>query len=269
MEGRDTPSRGLDITARFLAAAARARGRGAGRRQRHVLPAHRPDRRKVDPERRRPSYDHRSGGAAREAKPRSFTYGDDFLAAAVSGVAEGSLIYVGHGYVVKEKNLDAYKGLDVTGKILVSHSGYPSGVSRSDVRGPSGERWESRGHLCGEARRERRDLHSVVRLSHALGSQSQRVERGRDDAHGECDVVAGRRNRKCRRSRRRRRCCRRCSRTRRSPRREIFRRAQTNEPAEGVHFERRRSRCVSASRRRRRRCRRRTSSRSCGAAIRS
>ena len=61
----------------------------------------------------------------------------------MSGVAEGGLIYVGHGYIVKEKNLDAYKGLDVTGKILVSHSGYPSGVSRNDVRGPSGERWDS------------------------------------------------------------------------------------------------------------------------------
>jgi hypothetical protein len=142
MEGRDTPSRGLDITARFLALQlARAGAEPAGDNgtyfQRIGLTT-----RKVDPAKTTATLT-TGGGAGKEAQPRSFSYGDDFLAAAVSGLAEGGLIYVGHGYVVKEKNLDAYKGLDVTGKILVSHSGYPSGVSRNDVRGPSGERWES------------------------------------------------------------------------------------------------------------------------------
>jgi hypothetical protein len=135
MEGRDTPSRGLDITARFLAVQlARAGAEPAGDNgtwfQRIGLTT-----RKVDPE--------KTTATLTDKKPRSFTYGHDFLAAAVPGVAEGSLIYVGHGYVIKEKNLDAYKGLDVAGKIVVSHSGYPPGVSRNDVRGPSGERWES------------------------------------------------------------------------------------------------------------------------------
>jgi hypothetical protein len=143
MEGRDTPSRGLDITARFLALQlARAGAEPAGDNgtyfQRIGLTT-----RKVDPAKTTFTLTKGGGAAGSEAKPRSFTYGDEFLAAAVSGVAEGSLIYVGHGYVVKEKKLDAYKGLDVAGKILVSHGGYPAGVSRNDVRGPSGERWES------------------------------------------------------------------------------------------------------------------------------
>jgi hypothetical protein len=150
MEGRDTPSRGLDITARFLAVQlARAGAEPAGDNgsyfQRIGLTT-----RKVDPDKTTATLTvgGGSGGAGASGtpaagKPRSFSYGHDFLAAAVSGVAEGSLVYVGHGYVVKEKNLDAYKGLDVKGRILVSHSGYPPGVSRNDVRGPSGERWES------------------------------------------------------------------------------------------------------------------------------
>jgi hypothetical protein len=140
LEGRDTPSRGLDITARFLALQlARAGAEPAGDNgtyfQRIAL-----TKRKVEPAKTTFTLTRGGGG---DAKPRSFAYGEDFLATAVSGMAEGGLVYVGHGYVVKEKNLDAYKGIDVSGKILVSHSGYPSGVSRNDVRGPSGERWES------------------------------------------------------------------------------------------------------------------------------
>ena len=137
MEGRDTPSRGLNIAANFLAVQlARAGAEPAGDSgtyfQRIGL-----TKRKVDPEKTTFVLTRGTG------KPRSLTYGHDFLAAAVPGTAEGGLIYVGHGYVIKEKNLDAYKGLDVTGKILVAHSGYPQGVSRNDVRGPSGEKWES------------------------------------------------------------------------------------------------------------------------------
>lgn len=138
MEGRDTPSRGLDITARFLAVQlARAGAEPAGDNgtyfQRIGLTT-----RTVDPDKTTAALTSKTS-----KRPRSFTYGHDFLAAAVSGAAEGSLVYVGHGYIVKEKNLDAYKGLDVKGKILVSHSGYPPGVSRNDVRGQSGEKWES------------------------------------------------------------------------------------------------------------------------------
>jgi hypothetical protein len=145
LEGRDTPSRGLDITARFLAMQlARAGAEPAGDNgtyfQRIGL-----TRRKVDPAKTTATLTKAggSGGGAGSEAPRNFKYGDEFLASAVSGAAEGGLVYVGHGYVVKEKNLDAYKGLDVTGKILVSHGGYPAGVSRADVRGPSGEKWES------------------------------------------------------------------------------------------------------------------------------
>jgi Zn-dependent M28 family amino/carboxypeptidase len=45
---------------------------------------------------------------------------------------------------VKSKNIDAYKGLDVKGKIIIAHDGMPQGVSRADTRGKSGpDKWES------------------------------------------------------------------------------------------------------------------------------
>jgi Zn-dependent M28 family amino/carboxypeptidase len=71
-------------------------------------------------------------------------YGTDFLAGDTPGTVEGPLVYVGHGYVVKAKNIDAYKGIDVKGKILVANDGMPQGVSRAELRGASGpDRWES------------------------------------------------------------------------------------------------------------------------------
>ena len=44
---------------------------------------------------------------------------------------------------MKAKGLDAYKGVDVTGKILVANTGLPEGVTRSDTRGEPGEAWQS------------------------------------------------------------------------------------------------------------------------------
>ena len=148
------------------------------------------------------------------AKPRSFTYGHDFLAAAVSGVAEGSLVYVGHGYVIKEKNLDAYKGLDVKGKILVSHSGYPPGVSRNDVRGPSGEQWESA--VTYAAKNGGKGVIYIPSFDALTRWDRNRNERAKKARHGwTARRRRGRRNRKCRQSPHRRRCWRRSSRTRR------------------------------------------------------
>ena len=54
------------------------------------------------------------------------------------------MVYVGHGYVVKKKEVDAYAGVDVKGKIVIAHSGFPEGVTRADLRGESGPgTWES------------------------------------------------------------------------------------------------------------------------------
>jgi Zn-dependent M28 family amino/carboxypeptidase len=45
---------------------------------------------------------------------------------------------------VKKKDVDAYAGVDVKGKIVVAHAGYPEGVTRADLRGESGpDTWDS------------------------------------------------------------------------------------------------------------------------------
>jgi hypothetical protein len=133
MEGRNTPSRGLNVAANFLAENLSRWGfTPAGDNgtyfQRIAL-----TQKRLDPARTTLTVD-----------GITFKYGDDLLAAAVPGTVEGGLVYVGHGYIVKAKNVDAYKGLDVSGKILVALSGYPNGVVRNDVRGESGpDKWES------------------------------------------------------------------------------------------------------------------------------
>ena len=130
LEGRETPSRGLDIAARFLATELSRFGLEPagddGYFQKMTM-----TRRKID-----------AAGSRLTLKDRSFTYGDDFLAT-TPGKGSGSLVYVGHGYVVKAKGLDAYKGVDVAGKILVANTGLPEGVTRSDTRGEAGDAWQS------------------------------------------------------------------------------------------------------------------------------
>jgi hypothetical protein len=132
LEGRDTPSRGLDLAARYLAARLAALGLKPAGDDGTYFQKFGTTRRAVDPAK-----------ATLTLNDRSFGYADDFLATA-PGTGEGGLVYVGHGHVVKKKDLDAYKGVDVKGKIIVAHSGYPEGISRADLRGDSGpDTWET------------------------------------------------------------------------------------------------------------------------------
>jgi hypothetical protein len=132
LEGRDTPSRGLDLAARYLAARLQALGLKPAGDDGTYFQRFGTTRRTVDPAK-----------ATLTLGERSFSVGDDFLASA-PGTAEAALVYVGHGYVVKKKDLDAYAGVDVKGKIVVAHAGYPEGVTRADLRGDSGpDTWES------------------------------------------------------------------------------------------------------------------------------
>ncbi len=59
-------------------------------------------------------------------------YGDDFLARA-AGDATGKLVYVSHGYVIPSKGIDAYKGIDVRGKFLIVTGNSPQEVSFADL----------------------------------------------------------------------------------------------------------------------------------------
>lgn len=114
--GRNTPSRGLDLTAKFIAMnlstwGLKPAGGDGSFFQRIPL-----RRERIDPSRTRA-----------EINGKLFGYGADFISPPLaSGTASGPLVYVGHGWVFKAKNIDAYEGVDVRDKIMVvAGGGYP------------------------------------------------------------------------------------------------------------------------------------------------
>jgi hypothetical protein len=125
MEGRDTPSRGLDITAKFLAThlsrwGLKPAGDNGTYFQRIAM-----QRVKLD-----------AANTRAEIGGQTFNFGDDMLAQPVAGTASAPLVFAGHGWVVKSKNIDAYQGIDVKDKIIVVFgSGLPKGVTFADLSG--------------------------------------------------------------------------------------------------------------------------------------
>ena len=131
MEGRDTPSKGLDLTAKFLALQLSRWGfRGGGDEgtffQRIPLQS-----RRLEPERTRLTWN----GA-------ELVLGTDYLARPIAGKAEGPLVCVGHGVKINSKGIDPYAGVDVRDRILLVADGLPKGVSRRDLRGKLGEDYD-------------------------------------------------------------------------------------------------------------------------------
>jgi len=108
MEGRDTPSRGLDTTAKFLALnLARWGFKPAGDAGSFFQ--------RIDLRRARAD----NGQTKVEINGRTLTAGTDYLPAAGSGNVSGQLVFAGTGWFLKSREIDAYKGVDPAGKIAV------------------------------------------------------------------------------------------------------------------------------------------------------
>ena len=141
MEGRDTPSRGLDVTAEFLKMNLAKWGfKPAGDNgtffQKIELSSE-----SVDP-----------ATNILQVDGKSFGLNTDFFRmAGHNGSANALMVFAGHGWVVKAKNIDSYKGVDVKGKIIVlTHQGFPNpntitsmpaGVAQTDLSGVKGTDW--------------------------------------------------------------------------------------------------------------------------------
>lgn len=133
MQGRDTPSPGLDKTAQYIADDLKKLGLtpmgDKGSYFQHISLS-------------RTEVDHENSKA--QLGDKTFKIGDDFLPLGrVSGQVEGQVVYVGHGWVIKSKNVNPYEGLDVRDKVVVvSGDGValPQGLS---VAGLPGSDWES------------------------------------------------------------------------------------------------------------------------------
>jgi len=132
MEGRDTPSRGLDTTAKFLAMNLARWGFKPAGDEGSYLQHIALKRERVDATQTRV-----------ELNGQALTVGDDYIPAAASGGVSGQLVFAGSGWYVKSKNLDPYKDIDAKGKIaiiFVSPMALPHGVRFGDL-GKQGEDW--------------------------------------------------------------------------------------------------------------------------------
>ena len=134
MEGRDTPSRGLDLTAKFLATnlarwGLKPVGDDGTFFQKIAL-----RRDQVNKEQTRV-----------RLNDQILAFGEDYIALPNNADVSGPLVFAGNGWFVKSKNMDAYRGIDAKGKIAViftSLSGMPKGVTSSDLSsGKPGEDW--------------------------------------------------------------------------------------------------------------------------------
>jgi len=132
MEGRADPSKGLDITAKFIATmlsrfGVKGAGDGGDYFQKIVL-----KKDKVS-----------SDGTEVQLGGKKFAAGKDFLAAPTPGSISAAMVFASDGWFIKAKNLDAYKDLDPKGKIVIILSGgIPTGVTMADLmNGKRGEDW--------------------------------------------------------------------------------------------------------------------------------
>ncbi|NDD62899.1 MAG: M20/M25/M40 family metallo-hydrolase [Acidobacteria bacterium] len=130
MEGRNTPSRGLDLTAKFLALnlsrwGLKPAGDNGTFLQRIPLQS-----RKLITDQTSVTLD-----------GRRLALGTDYIARPNDGQISGPLVFVGHGLRLGAgtgKELDPYKGIEVRDRIMVVIEGFPKGVSRADLRGAIG-----------------------------------------------------------------------------------------------------------------------------------
>lgn len=122
LEGRNTPSRGLDAAAQFIATLLSRWGYKAAGDDNSYFQKIALKGTKVDKE-----------NTNAEINGQILKYGTDILVNAGNGKASGSMVYATHGWVIKSKNIDAYQGIDVKGKIVVVTSGFPQGVTFNDL----------------------------------------------------------------------------------------------------------------------------------------
>ncbi|MDQ1728201.1 MAG: hypothetical protein QOD33_326 [Pyrinomonadaceae bacterium] len=134
MEGRDTPSRGLDTTAKFLALnlsrwGLKPAGDAGSYFQKIAL-----SREVIDKTETRA-----------QLNQQTLTLGEDYIPyARPAEIADTALVFAGNGWLVKSKNIDAYKDIDARGKIAIIFgplNAMPPGINNADLTGRHGEDW--------------------------------------------------------------------------------------------------------------------------------
>ncbi|HKP71277.1 MAG TPA: M28 family peptidase [Pyrinomonadaceae bacterium] len=132
MGGRDTPSAGLDVTAEFLKMNLSRWGFKPAGDNGSFFQKIELTNETIEP-----------ANNILQIDGKDFVLTSDFFRMSGNGSANALMVYAGDGWVVKSKNIDAYKGLDVRGRIIVvSGSGFPNpntltstpaGVTQADL----------------------------------------------------------------------------------------------------------------------------------------
>jgi hypothetical protein len=131
LEGRDTPSRGLNTAAKFLAVNLSRWG---------IKPAGDNGTYFQKIELRRSKINVAQSWV--DINGQKFWHGKDFLGTGADGTLSGKLVFVGYGYRLPKKNFNAFEGVDVKGKIIVKYAGLPKFISNADFTGKMGEDWD-------------------------------------------------------------------------------------------------------------------------------
>ena len=140
MEGRDTPSRGLDTTAKFIGMNLSRWGfKPAGDDgtffQKIAL--------------RRDTID--TAATSVKVGDQTFEYGVDLARASGGGAISASVVFVGNGWMVKSKGINPYANVDIRGKLVAVYSEgpmggrnlvpLPAGITQADLTGTRGTDW--------------------------------------------------------------------------------------------------------------------------------
>ncbi len=140
MEGRDTPSRGLDTTAKFLAMNLSRWGfKSAGDEGSFFQ--------KIELRR-----DYLEKAETKvQLNGQTLIIGEDYIPFSRIANVTAPLVFAGSGWFVKSKNIDSYKGIDAKGKIAIivaPPDGLPRGVTRADLAGKRGEDYMTAGEYA-------------------------------------------------------------------------------------------------------------------------
>ncbi|HEX8288645.1 MAG TPA: M28 family peptidase [Pyrinomonadaceae bacterium] len=134
MEGRDTPSRGLDLTAKFIATMLSRWGfKPAGDNGTFFQ--------KIDLSRNAIN----AANTTVEIGGQRLVYGTDYIANASAGsISNAPLVFGGNGWMIKSKNIEPLKDIDVRGKTVVIYTDNgPRGATYQELfaTGKQGEAW--------------------------------------------------------------------------------------------------------------------------------
>ncbi|MFN4033014.1 MAG: M28 family peptidase [Fimbriimonadales bacterium] len=160
LEGRDTPSRGLEIAGRYIVSHLQRWGvKPGGENGTYFQPLNF----RIDAI--------NAGETHIQIGELKFEYGVDFVARPVALNARAPLVYVGNGWSNPDKGIDPYAGLEIQGTVLVVQAGYPREVVQ-DFDNASALGWRS-----PEQNAQEKGALAIVRIDPSDMERIDRLER--------------------------------------------------------------------------------------------